>query len=706
MNENSNDQFAESTWISVAETALLLKIKPSTVIRRIQQGKIPFRSSPNLPFTYDGKPNYEVNLNAFPQRLQYQYLYAHLPESAKCSVDLISPRSKLGNIWMEELLDITAMIRSASLIKQKYHGTGQITEKLNILARNHGISLSTLYRILGKPATSEVSVLYTDHFYLQNHLPQTMCHWSCDFAYALLFDSSKSYSQNAIYDKLDKKRNKVLCIDCPYYPNKNSHSEIQCTKHGQFMIVPNHRKTINRFLKHIPHQMIVFAREGYRKWRADCGLFVKRERPLLTNENWSGDNHLFDLFIRIPVKKERNNRQYEKEIAVRPTLTAWMDSATGCIVGWVISVMPTSDTIAEAFCRAAVLKPDSPFRGLPQSVTIDCGKDYKSKLIEAFPNEQLPKQFQDTALNKRFAGWGILKALGTEVHHAQPYHPQSKPIERWFGTLEGKWISKLPGWCRSKPSERPNRFQKELNTLLKEKKLLTLEEFVSYFQNTILPEYHNSSNSESFDSDLQNWELSIESMSPMQKYQTFAKARDVTPDWNVISILMMHHKSNKKVGKWGIRFQNTYYQADELSAIVGDYVDFLYHSVPLPYAPSSITVIHNGNYLCEAFPAEKRHMTGDCQVDMMADSDRQHQPADLYGRNITQIRRTVHAILPDQARTETLDEFERNQMYDQTFAPKVEDNVVIITDLSDTSKENGTRNIQDALSFLFGDKEI
>ena len=73
---------------------------------------------------------------------------------------------------------------------------------------------------------------------------------------------------------------------------------------------------------------------------------------MLVNEHWQGDHHVFDLFVRVKLKRYRNDRQYEQEIAVRPVLTAWMDTATSCMVGWCISIIPNADTIAEAFCRA------------------------------------------------------------------------------------------------------------------------------------------------------------------------------------------------------------------------------------------------------------------------------------------------------------------------------------------------------------------
>lgn len=67
------DATSSPAWISVADAAILLKVRPATIIRQIEKGTLPARTPEGMPFTYDGKPNYEIRLDALPQRLQYQY---------------------------------------------------------------------------------------------------------------------------------------------------------------------------------------------------------------------------------------------------------------------------------------------------------------------------------------------------------------------------------------------------------------------------------------------------------------------------------------------------------------------------------------------------------------------------------------------------------------------------------------------------------
>ena len=154
-------------------------------------------------------------------------------------------------------------------------------------------------------------------------------------------------------------------------------------------------------------------------------------------------------------------------------------------------------------------------------------------------------------LNRRFAGLGLLPALGVEIHSALPYHPQSKSIERMFGTLERQWIYKLKGWCHNSVSERPAGFAQNLQRLLDNKELLTLEEFVMKFQSEILPAYHHFR--EDAPEEKGEWMPTLDSMSPMERYHALEKPYLVTPDWQTLSALKMHHAAGCKIRRHGIR---------------------------------------------------------------------------------------------------------------------------------------------------------
>lgn len=179
-----------------------------------------------------------------------------------------------------------------------------------------------------------------------------MCLWSVKFSIAPYLCEDAHYSRNDIYRELEACRFRIPCDDCIHHPSNAQHDEIICTRDESFMVIPNNRRTVKRLLSLIPDQVLCYCKKGVRQWRSKFGYFALQEKPLLTNDCWQGDHHVFDLFVRIKTYTYRNDKRYESEIAVRLVLTAWMDSATECL-GWVISVIPNADTIAEAFIRAA-----------------------------------------------------------------------------------------------------------------------------------------------------------------------------------------------------------------------------------------------------------------------------------------------------------------------------------------------------------------
>ena len=88
----------QDIWSTVPEAAVLLKVRPSAVIKRIQKGTLVGKRSEDNPFTHEGNANFLVLLSSLPERLQYQYHVSRLDEHV--SVDLVSPRSVFGYIWL------------------------------------------------------------------------------------------------------------------------------------------------------------------------------------------------------------------------------------------------------------------------------------------------------------------------------------------------------------------------------------------------------------------------------------------------------------------------------------------------------------------------------------------------------------------------------------------------------------------------------
>ena len=154
---------------------------------------------------------------------------------------MTTPRSSNGDAWLYQFLDVARIIQDATNIRNMYQHTGEVVSKLRDLAEIHGISLSTLYRLCGKPSAKELSLLYLDPVYLQPHLPKTMCLWSAGFDYALYLDQHQSFSQNSIFRELLKLK-ETSCADCPYHsgsPHKDNSPVCQVS--AGTMVIPQNR---------------------------------------------------------------------------------------------------------------------------------------------------------------------------------------------------------------------------------------------------------------------------------------------------------------------------------------------------------------------------------------------------------------------------------------------------------------------------------
>ncbi len=234
----------------------------------------------------------------------------------------------------------------------------------------------------------------------------------------------------------------------------------------------------------IPESVLAYGRYGSRYWDAKYLQKAVREKPQLINEVWFGDHHMLNIFV-----VDRDGR------IIRPWLTAWMDAASSALVGWMLTLQPNSDTIAESFARAAVATTGSPFMDLPRIVYIDNGKDYRSTRFEG----SQVTDYEIGRLNDDFCGRSMLEALGVGVKHAIPYWAWVKPIERMFGTLDRRWMRDFPGWCGDEPSQRPQELARQIRRMMETGEMMTFEAFSARFRAEVIDKYHNYRSEEGTD---------------------------------------------------------------------------------------------------------------------------------------------------------------------------------------------------------------
>lgn len=336
--------------------------------------------------------------------------------------------------------------------------------------------------------------------------------------------------------------------------------------------------TINRILKNeIPEEALYYVFKGKRAWEAKYMQKATRDKPTLINEVWFGDHHVIDVFI-----KDTDGK------VVKPWLTAWYDAASGCVVGWCLSTNPNSQTISEALMYAIVAKKDFPFIGLPLIIYTDNGKDYRSQIFEG---GKIVEKSYGTGMPFSKDTVGILKSLGIESVHAQAYHGFAKPIERVFGTFEGDYVRELPGWCGSNPKERPDGFEKYLKKLIREDKLLTMEELKDWFVNVFLKEYHNTSHG------------GYGGRKPIDIYLAGEKARTDIPSIASLSLLKMEY-TERTITTQGIYFDNKLYWNQELRHLANKKVQIRYNREN----KDTILIIHEGKFICASNVKENLKM--------------------------------------------------------------------------------------------------
>ena|GEM_PF-1712170 len=269
------------------------------------------------------------------------------------------------------------------------------------------------------------------------------------------------------------------------------------------------------YLNRIDPATKTLAREGKQAFEAAHQLKVLRDyNEIAPNFMWCGDHHIFDVFVKLPDGK--GGWRFK-----RPWVTAWLDMRSRSFMGWCINFAPNSRTIAMALAHGITRKDDPSFpqHGLPASVYVDRGKDYRSQylngeeiaigtidypdIIERFAALGIDPFYIDLEFDPQQNAWvkkhgdrlleikgvrvgGVYARMGIGQKYATAYHPWAKPIERSFRTVVQSFSRDLPGWCGSGHDQRPDKLAFELRSA----QVLTLEEFCERWYGWVVNVYH------------------------------------------------------------------------------------------------------------------------------------------------------------------------------------------------------------------------
>jgi transposase InsO family protein len=297
-----------------------------------------------------------------------------------------------------------------------------------------------------------------------------------------------------------------------------------------------------RYLDKLPKPVTTKARDGADAFTAKAMPSIVRDYSTLrTNEEWVGDHHQFDVMVKLPGGR-----------IVRPWLTAWQDMRSRKIVGWCIyGHDPNQNSIISALlhgCRT---------HGVPEAFYVDNGKDYDSYALHGRTKAERRRGQKSAGLGESTtkAATGIFGALGCAVTFCQPYHGQSKPIERFFGTAEGRFGKLWPTYCGNKPENKPDGLARRLDRNMAP----TLETFTRDFGRWVEEDYNAAPSAGD----------AMDRRSPSEVFDASwkgASKRDASPEH--LALLLTKPIQPVKVTKNGIRWRGLGY---------GQFTDLTHH---------------------------------------------------------------------------------------------------------------------------------
>lgn len=300
-------------------------------------------------------------------------------------------------------------------------------------------------------------------------------------------------------------------------------------------------------------------------WDRLYSPYVRRDwGKVKLNEVWVGDAKQIDIACMFRGK------------AVFPWFTAFLDARSRKFVGWIVTPIHDSWTIAQSFVYGVSQ------HGVPETIYVDRGKPYKSLLIAGtkVKKGKDEKLFQD--IEKTIIP-GVIRELGSEIYFAAPYNAREKIIEPNFKVFTLR-MKNLPGYRGHSIKHRPKKLANEIKT----GKLLSFEELYNEVDRII--------------NDRNNRPHSTTGKIPNSYYENYMP---VIPSKDFLAYLLMD-SCIKKVKDSTINIKELVYRHDELFKICGELVEVRRD----PRDIRSAAVIYKGKIFCFASLETPGHYRG------------------------------------------------------------------------------------------------
>ena len=527
-------------WVTKTELSKIPGISIGTIRRLLRDGKC--ESSSDDRATSGGTQTVVlINPYSLPKEYLEKYIAYHVEQEKN------SPDSDLNDYatWqihtaIERRAQLQSIRNKLAAFKDKKINKGKTTDYLSRLCIDERVTMATFYR--------------RDKAEKEGGLVALVPGWGKKNGHLKDFSAEQKQYFISVYG--DQSQPKV--VEC---------HRLLCDYSGEKGLPLPTISTIRRFVNSLPVNFKDLFRRGPTYYQNKHEYHALRDYSgLKSNDVWCSDHHQLNIYV-----KDRDGYKGF------PWFTVWQDMASRKINGYYLQVRTAnSRTIAGAF-RHAVLR-----NGIPEKTYIDNGKDYRSRLIAG---GSLRKRKNTIGIDAETQG--IFMELGVTPIYAWPYHPQSKPTERFFRTLDEQFSKKFEGYRGRNIANRPE----QLNEHVKNGKVMEIAELENLLNIYLFERYNRAPHGGD----------GMEGRSPDLAFQDKLDKQRTLSNPAVLDLLMMPVE-RKKVGRMGVTlFGGKYYHAD-MFLYKGSEVDIRYD----PRDLSKILVFErNGKKICIAVNQER-----------------------------------------------------------------------------------------------------
>ena len=318
-----------------------------------------------------------------------------------------------------------------------------------------------------------------------------------------------------------------------------------------------------RKVKTIPEYAIRKYRVGTKAFNDILPSMIRDKSGLLSNDIWCSDHHRCDVFV-------KNSTGH----VIRPWLTVFTDIRSTKIMSFIVREADPNTTVVKKCLRLGIEQ-----YGVPKEIYTDNGKYYTAKeLSEEYP-------------------LSVMNVLGIGKITATPYHGQSKPVERFFRTLEERFGKMFYSYAGNDAKKRPEHMQKTNKVLDKDKNIPTLEFYIEQLTKYV-EEYNNTAHHGE----------GMDGKTPNQVYSENLTAIRQVNDTNALRLLF-GKTVERTVQKNGIAlYNNTFINSN------GKLLPYYDKKVMVTYDPDDLEVVYifdtEYNYICSAHSKLKTPFRG------------------------------------------------------------------------------------------------